>query len=128
MPDPDPETPEDVDAPDVLPTYIEDMVRNHENDAEVLAAISTFADRLESVAALTPETIEAEVDGSVKEIDRDAEPGVLVQKLQRCGDESCKCASGRDDDMHGPYWWRVTRNRDGSQNWEYIGKEVESEG
>jgi hypothetical protein len=38
--------------------------------------------------------------------------GTVVQERKRCGDPNCKCASGRKEDRHGPYYYR--RFRDGS--------------
>lgn len=102
-------------APDELPSYVEDMIREWNDDADVLEAIGDFAAMLQGDADQEPLLAE-DVDGEVAEV---SVQGTLVKKKQKCGDESCKCASG---DLHGPYLWDVHRDENGDRKWEYIGK------
>lgn len=121
-----PQNMQDVDAPDELPSYVEDTIRNHEDDSEVLSAISEFASDLlgdEAGEAPSPAEIRAEVDGEVQDIDSSRD-GTLVKKKVTCGDETCKCITSGE--KHGPYWYRVTRNGD-ELSWEYLGKDVPAE-
>ena len=62
-----------------------------------------------------PETAEPvdDVDASGK--------GTVVKEKVKCGDDSCKCASGNPEDMHGPYLYRYYRDN-GKIKSEYIGK------
>lgn len=47
--------------------------------------------------------------------------GSLRSELKRCGRSNCKCVSGREEDLHGPYWYRYFRE-DGRQRKEYVKK------
>lgn len=42
-----------------------------------------------------------------------------IVKYQRCGDETCKCTSGTQGDMHGTYLWHVYTRSDGTRYWSY---------
>lgn len=44
--------------------------------------------------------------------------GTIVLEKVRCGDDSCKCASG---ELHGPYLYRYHREQ-GTLKSEYLGK------
>lgn len=112
------------DAPDDLPSYVEDTLKEWNGDAAVLAAISDYADALRSHAADEP-TLAEDADGEIVEV-HDVS-GTLVSKLQQCGDDSCRCASGDEADLHGPYLWDVYRNDAGEREWEYVGKAVDDE-
>jgi len=43
----------------------------------------------------------------------------VVEELVSCGKEGCRCASGADEDMHGPYKYRYYRDDDGTLRKEY---------
>ncbi|PQJ26742.1 hypothetical protein BSZ35_19020 [Salinibacter sp. 10B] len=49
--------------------------------------------------------------------------GSLHQERKRCGKDGCKCQSGREEDLHGPYWHHRWRDEDGNQKKEYVPKE-----
>ncbi|SNR67540.1 DUF6788 family protein, partial [Halorubrum vacuolatum] len=51
----------------------------------------------------------------------DSQRGTVVKEKVKCGDDSCKCASGSEQDMHGPYLYRYYRD-EGMMKSEYIGK------
>jgi hypothetical protein len=52
--------------------------------------------------------------------------GSLHKERKRCGKENCRCTSGREEDLHGPYYYRRWRDSEGNQHKEYVPKpEVE---
>lgn len=118
--------------PDELPTYIEDTIENHADDPDVLAAISEYAAALhgetaDAEDAPEPEEIRAEKGGTVEKIITGDDGWHYVVRKVKCGDESCKCASGADDAMHGPYVYKTKRDSSGEQQWEYVGKYIGGE-
>ena len=40
---------------------------------------------------------------------RDELPGVVLVEHKRCGKAGCRCAGGRPEDLHGPYFYRYWR-------------------
>jgi hypothetical protein len=46
--------------------------------------------------------------------------GALIEQRVRCGKPTCKCASGSEVDLHGPYTYRVWRDDDGKQRKQYV--------
>ena len=48
--------------------------------------------------------------------------GSLHAEKKRCGKENCRCTSGRDEDLHGPYYYRRWRDSEGNQHKEYVPK------
>lgn len=46
--------------------------------------------------------------------------GTVVQERKRCGDPACKCASGRKEDRHGPYYYRRFRDESGTLRKVYV--------
>ena len=36
-------------------------------------------------------------------------PGVVLAEKKRCGKTNCRCRSGEDADLHGPYFYRYWR-------------------
>jgi len=46
--------------------------------------------------------------------------GSLHAERKRCGKEYCRCASGDEADLHGPYYYRRWRDKDGTQRKEYV--------
>jgi hypothetical protein len=48
--------------------------------------------------------------------------GSLHTEYRSCGKENCRCSSGRDEDLHGPYYYRHWRDEDGNQQIEYVRK------
>ena len=53
--------------------------------------------------------------------DDSGQSGTVVKEKVRCGDETCKCASGDAADMHVLYLYRYYRE-DGAMTSEYLGK------
>ena len=63
-----------------------------------------------------------ELPDSAQPVDRDNNGmGTIVKEKVKCGDETCKCASGNLDDIHGPYLYRYYREG-GKLTSEYLGK------
>lgn len=48
--------------------------------------------------------------------------GSLHAEYVRCGKANCRCASGREDDRHGPYWYRYWRDEDGTLRKAYVSR------
>jgi hypothetical protein len=46
--------------------------------------------------------------------------GSLHAEYKRCGKANCRCASGDESDLHGPYYYRRWRDEDGTQQKEYV--------
>lgn len=46
--------------------------------------------------------------------------GVVVYQRVRCGKPGCRCHSGRAEDLHGPYAYRVWRDETGRQRKAYV--------
>jgi hypothetical protein len=52
--------------------------------------------------------------------------GFLHAEKKRCGKENCRCTSGREEDLHSPYYYRRWRDEKCNQRKEYVPKgEVE---
>jgi hypothetical protein len=49
--------------------------------------------------------------------------GFLHEERKRCGKENCRCTSGREEDLHGPYYYRRWRDEEGNQRREYVREE-----
>jgi len=49
--------------------------------------------------------------------------GFLHAEQKRCGKENCRCTSGREEDLHGPYYYRRWRDAGGNQRREYVPEE-----
>lgn len=45
--------------------------------------------------------------------------GSLQTRFKRCGKENCRCASGRQEDLHGPYYHRLWYEN-GERRREYV--------
>lgn len=117
-----------TDAPDELPTYVEDTINNHSGDPDVLAAIRDYAAELHTAAdedSPDPVEIAAEKDGEVERIRTGGDGWTYVQRKVKCGDDTCKCADGA---LHGPYWYKVRRDDDGDGlTWKYVGKKIDTD-
>jgi len=46
--------------------------------------------------------------------------GTVTEERKRCGDPACKCASGRKEDRHGPYFYRRFRDGGGTLRKVYV--------
>jgi hypothetical protein len=49
--------------------------------------------------------------------------GTLSREKRRCGDPSCRCTSGREEDAHGPYVYRRFRDGSGALRRSYVSAE-----
>lgn len=49
-------------------------------------------------------------------------PGAVIGERKRCGKPSCRCASRRQEDLHGPYFYRYFR-QNGRLRKEYVPKD-----
>jgi hypothetical protein len=88
--------------------------------------VDTLRDIREYVNALIKhreQPVEAgELPDTAEPVDRnDSGKGTVVKEKVKCGDETCKCASGNPADMHGPYLYRYYREG-GELTSEYLGK------
>jgi len=53
--------------------------------------------------------------------------GFLHPEKKRCGKENCRCTSGREEDLHGPYYYRRWRDEEGNQRREYVPRDETDE-
>lgn len=105
--------------PETLPKYLAEGIPKQ--DTETLRDIHDYIENLIEYREQPisdddlPETAEPinHPDSSSK--------GTIVKEKVKCGDDSCKCASGDEKSMHGPYLYRYYRNG-GEMKSEYIGK------
>lgn len=104
------------DPPDALPTWITDQLRTYADDADVLAAIQTYAETLHE---WTPPADPAAVDvsdvgpeGKVVDV-RSRKGWTDVIKKIDCGKDVCNSCP------HGPYHYRAKRDGDDVE-WEYV--------
>lgn len=107
--------------PESLPKYLATGLPKQ--DTDTLRAIQTYIETL--IAYQTqPVTTDELPDRADPVDDTDAfesDHGTVVKERVKCGDDSCKCTSGRPADMHGPYLYRYYRDG-GKLTSEYLGK------
>lgn len=65
---------------------------------------------------------ETEIQDRIEPVKEGELRGSLHTEYKRCGKDGCRCASGRDEDLHGPYYYRHWRDEDGNQRKEYVRK------
>jgi len=65
---------------------------------------------------------EADIQDRITDVREDELRGSLHTEYKRCGKEGCRCTSGRDEDLHGPYYYRHYRDGEGNQRKEYVPK------
>jgi len=63
---------------------------------------------------------ETEIQDRITEVKEGELRGSLHTEYKRCGKDGCRCASGRDEDLHGPYYYRHFRDEDGNQRKAYV--------
>lgn len=102
-------------VPEEVPLHIAETIRELDTDTVLVLAdwVDTLARRRE---------IERKNAADAGTGDGEPEPGSVVEKYQRCGKDGCVCASGAQEDLHGPYEYRVTTDDEGNRQWEYLGK------
>lgn len=110
------------DPPEQIPYYVADILRDHANDPDVLAAIHDYIDDLNDY---DPPTDPNDVDltnigpeGQVVDT-RTKDGWTDVVKRVKCGKSACQCTDGTN--LHGPYHYRVRRDGDDVE-WEYVKK------
>jgi len=106
--------PETVTPPAELPKYLAEGLPKQ--DASTLEATREFVDELLARKERPVEQEELPDDAAVVEEGTD---GYVVEELVSCGKDGCRCASGADEDMHGPYKYRYYRDGDGTLRKEY---------
>ena len=105
--------------PSSLPKYLAEGLPKQ--DTETLHEIQSYVGSLIKHRDQPPNTDELpETAEPVDEPDGSGN-GTVVKEKVTCGDDSCKCASGEPQDMHGPYLYRYYREN-GTMKSEYVGK------
>ena len=105
--------------PDSLPNYLADGIPKQ--DTETLHELHAYVEALIEYRKQPVE--EDELPETAEPVD-DADTsgkGTVVKEKVKCGDDTCKCASGNQQKMHGPYLYRYYRDG-GTMKSEYIGK------
>ncbi|WP_436927990.1 DUF6788 family protein [Halosimplex amylolyticum] len=101
-----------------LPKYLREGLAKQ--DVESLRIVQRYVDEL-----LDEKERPVERDDLPETADPVAETtdGYIVEELVKCGKDGCKCASGAESDMHGPYEYRYYRDGDGTLHKEYADNE-----
>jgi hypothetical protein len=104
--------------PASLPKYLADGLPKQTVDT--LRDTAQYIDELieHREQPITPDELPDAAD--TVDTDDDGNGTIVLEKV-KCGDDTCKCASGSQADMHGPYKYRYYR-ADGTLKSEYIGK------
>jgi hypothetical protein len=105
----------DITPPDSLPKYLSEGLPKQ--DVETLKDTVEFVEALIERKEKPVEAAELPADADV--VDDTAE-GYVVEELVKCGKDGCRCASGAETDMHGPYKYRYYRDDDGTLRKEYV--------
>lgn len=106
---------DDISLPPSLPKYLAEGLPKQ--DVSTLKATREFVDELIAGKERPVETDELPDDATVVD---DGTDGYVVEELVKCGKDGCKCASGAESDMHGPYEYRYYRDDDGTLRKEYV--------
>jgi len=111
--------PNEPTAPDELPKYIAEGLPKQ--DPKTLDAVIEYAEALLEYQTASPDPEELPENAEpVSEADSEYS-GTVVKEWVKCGDETCRCTSGKQADMHGPYKYRYYRSG-GQLTSEYLGK------
>jgi hypothetical protein len=104
---------------DSLPKYLADGIPKQ--DTETLRDLHAYVETL--IEYREQPVGEDELPDTAEPVDDTdtSGKGTVVKEKVKCGDDSCKCASGNPADMHGPYLYRYYRDG-GAMKSEYIGK------
>jgi hypothetical protein len=106
------------EPPESLSKYLAEGIPKQ--DVETLRDIRKYVDTLIEYREQSIET--AELPDTADPVNRDnGGKGTVAKEKVKCGDKTCKCASGNPEDMHGPYLYRYYR-KDGNLTSEYLGK------
>ncbi|PHQ46693.1 hypothetical protein DJ68_06005 [Halorubrum sp. C3] len=110
---------EQPSPPTSLPKYLAEGLPKQ--DTETLQEVQNYIEALIEYRDQSVDTDELpEASEPVDEPDN-TENGTVFKEKVTCSDDSCKCASGDRQDMHGPYLYRYYREN-GTMKSEYIGK------
>ena len=106
------------DPPNSLPNYLADGIPKQDT-----ATLHDIREYVEALINYREQPVEPdELPDTAEPVeDEDGGKGTVVKEKVKCGDETCKCASGNAADMHGPYLYRYYRE-DGTMTSEYLGK------
>lgn len=101
-----------------LPNYLSEGLERQ--DVETLRSAKRYIDTLigRRERPVEPEELPDSTD-AVSE----AGDGYIVSEYVKCGKDNCKCASGAEADMHGPYDYRYYRDDSGVLQKEYADSE-----
>jgi len=106
------------EPPSAAPKYLAEGLPKQ--DVETLRDIREYVNALIEYREQPVEP--DELPDTAEPVDQDGdEKGTVVKEKVKCGDETCKCASGAPADMHGPYLYRYYREG-GELTSEYLGK------
>ncbi len=110
---------EQPSAPDSLPKYLAEGIPKQ--DTATLREIQTYLETL--IEYRTQPVDDDELPDTADPVDdpNESVKGTIVKEMVKCGDDNCKCVSGNQQDMHGPYLYRYYRE-DGVMKSEYLGK------
>jgi len=106
-------------APKSLPKYLAEGLPKQ--NTATLRELQTYVEELIEYREQPVETDDLPDTAEPVEESDESGKGTVVKETVRCGDNSCKCASGDQQDMHGPYLYRYYRE-DGTMKSEYVGK------
>jgi hypothetical protein len=110
---------EQPSPPSSLPQYLAEGLPKQ--DTETLHEIQNYTEALIEYRDQPLNTDELPETAEPVDESDSAESGTVVKEKVSCGDDSCQCASGDSEDLHGPYLYRYYR-ANGKTRSEYIGK------
>jgi hypothetical protein len=105
--------------PDSLPKYLAEGLPKQ--DTATLREVQTY---VEALIECRTQPVEADdLPNTADPVDElnEADEGTVVKEKVKCGDDSCKCTSGNQQDMHGAYLYRYYWE-DSTMKSEYLGK------
>ena len=109
--------------PDSLPKYLVDPLMRQ--GVGTLKKVAEFVNELiEYHKEIQDRTLDdpPEVPDDSEAVIEDGQKVWYNTRLNSCNDSSCKCSSGNDEDLHGPYKYKYFRGEDGKMQSKYIGK------
>jgi hypothetical protein len=95
--------------PDSLPNYLAEGIPKQET--ETLREIHSYVKVLTEYREQPVQTDDLPETANPIDDPDESEKGTVVTEKVKCGDDSCKCASGNPQDMHGPYLYRYYREK-----------------
>lgn len=107
-----------TDPEENLPMYLVEGLERQDRD--VLEDAKRYIDRL--IEQRDQPVERSELPESAESVSETAE-GYIVSEYVKCGKDSCRCSSGAEEDMHGPYDYRYYRDDTGTLRKEYADNE-----